>query len=335
MVVQKNLHCPIFALLNSIQAYINDFWTVLQNRFLSSDSRLYWLYLISSLALALVVVGFLSYRKHKKVRPFFVIQEIFDKKVWFHKSAILDYKVFLLNSLILALLIIPFFVSSLMVLDGTKNQMIIWFGDRELAEVNRVWVYTFYTIILWLVSDFSRWFLHFLLHKIPFLWRIHEVHHSAEVLTPVTQYRMHPIEMLLFYIRGVFVIGIVSGVYLYYFPFVFAEDQYIMVFGVNIFRFGFLFLGSNLRHSHIPMKFPKALEYIFISPYQHQIHHSVEKKHFDKNLGSHLAIWDWLFGSLVLSKEAKEIKYGIPDGNPFKSVSRAYFIPFKRMFKKS
>ena len=48
-------------------------------------------------------------------------------------------------------------------------------------------------------------------------------------------------------------------------------------------------------------------EYLLISPYQHQIHHSDNPKHFNKNMGSKLAIWDWMFGTLVLSKSASKM----------------------------
>ncbi|MEZ4937044.1 MAG: sterol desaturase family protein [Crocinitomicaceae bacterium] len=320
--------------MNKVQEHIQPAWEAFVNRFTHFDSRLNWLYLISSIALAFFFLAVVSYRKHGSLKPFLILQEIFDRKVWFHKSALVDYQIFFFNTVILGLLIIPFFVSAMMILDGTKNQMIIWFGEPEVKEVNAFWIVVFYTVIIWLISDFSRFLLHFLLHKIPFLWRIHEVHHSAEVLTPVTQYRMHPIEMILFYFRGIFVLGIVSGVYLYYYPFVMKEEGYLMVFGVNIFRFAFLFIGSNLRHSQIPVKFPPVVEYIFISPYQHQVHHSKDQKHFDKNFGSHLAIWDWMFRSLVRSKEVEKVEYGIPDGNPHKSVLKAYFQPFRRMLKK-
>lgn len=318
--------------MNGLWDNVEMAWTNLVQRFESPDSRLNGLYLISSFLIAFIFLSIVSYRKHKKWNPFLILQNFFDPKVWFHRSALVDYQVFLANTLILGLLIVPFFISAMMIMDGTKNQMIIWFGDRELQEVNVIWVVALYTLILWIVSDFTRFLLHWLLHKVPFLWKIHEVHHSAEVLTPITQYRMHPIEMILFYFRGIFVIGIVSGIYLYYFPFVMVEEGYMMVFGVNIFRFLFLFIGSNLRHSQVPVKFPAFIEFIFISPYQHQIHHSKDQKHFDKNFGSHLAIWDWLFRSLIRSKDVKKVEYGIPEGNPYKSLWKAYFSPFRRMF---
>jgi len=61
---------------------------------------------------------------------------------------------------------------------------------------------------------------------------------------------------------------------------------------------GFLFnaLGANLRHSHIWLSFG-SLERWFISPAQHQIHHSSAEADRDINFGTCLAIWDRLFGS--------------------------------------
>ena len=78
-----------------------------------------------------------------------------------------------------------------------------------------------------------------------------------------------------------------------------------------MFSFIFLLFGANLRHSHVKLRYPKIIEYLLISPYQHQIHHSDNPKHFNKNMGSKLAIWDWMFGTLVLSKSASKIKFGI------------------------
>ena len=45
------------------------------------------------------------------------------------------------------------------------------------------------------------------MHRIPFLWRFHQIHHSAEVLTPLTFHRIHPVESLLYDVRGALVTG--------------------------------------------------------------------------------------------------------------------------------
>ena len=73
----------------------------------------------------------------------------------------------------------------------------------------------------------------------------------------------------------------------------------------------FNIFGSNLRHSHIGIRYWHWVEYIFISPGQHQLHHSIAREHHDKNFGAALAIWDWLFGSLHHSVEFETLKLGL------------------------
>ena len=109
----------------------------------------------------------------------------------------------------------------------------------------------------------------------------------------------------------------------------------MLFLGVNVFHFVFLLLGSNLRHSHVKLKYPRILEYIFISPFQHQIHHSDNPIHFNKNMGSKLAIWDWLLGTLVLSKSVSRLKFGIgsKERNNYNSLFTNLWVPFRNIGK--
>ena len=78
------------------------------------------------------------------------------------------------------------------------------------------------------------------------------------------------------------------------------------------------------------------LENIFISPYQHQIHHSIEPKHFNKNMGSKFAIWDYLFGTLVLSESTSKVNFGIPkDGLKYNSFLANLINPFLKPIQKA
>ncbi len=100
----------------------------------------------------------------------------------------------------------------------------------------------------------------------------------------------------------------VSGVFLYMTSY---PINYITFFGVNILSFIFLIYGSNLRHSHVKLSYFNWIESLIISPFQHQIHHSNNPAHYNKNMGSKLAIWDWMFGTLVKSNEVDKIKFGL------------------------
>ena len=91
--------------------------------------------------------------------------------------------------------------------------------------------------------------------------------------------------------------------------------------------------GSNLRHSHIGIRYWPWLEYILISPAQHQLHHSIDISHHDKNFGAALAIWDYIFGSLHHSEEIEDLTLGIEtDGKNLNNLSNLYFFPLIEIF---
>ena len=125
------------------------------------------------------------------------------------------------------------------------------------------------------------------------------------------------------------------------------RDSLYTVLGVNIFVFLFNILGSNLRHSHVGIRYWKWVEYIFISPAQHQLHHSIARDHHDKNFGAALAVWDWLFGSLHHSVEFDTLELGIEKNqkdeshdlkylyiNPFVEIKNYFFKKFLKIKNK-
>jgi sterol desaturase/sphingolipid hydroxylase (fatty acid hydroxylase superfamily) len=177
------------------------------------------------------------------------------------------------------------------------------------------------------VSDFTRYWLHRFLHTIPFLWKFHKIHHSAKVLTPITFYRIHPVENLLFGFRYSLSIGLVTGVFVYLFGAMIGIHE---VLGVNILLYIFSLMGSNLRHSHIKLRYPTFMENICISPFQHQLHHST--KYYNKNFGGYLSIWDNLFGTLQISRDIlnrnEKIKFGVEYEN-HNTITKLLWRPFK------
>ncbi len=165
-----------------------------------------------------------------------------------------------------------------------------------------------YTVVLFVAWDLSKYVLHRLAHQVPALWALHKVHHSAEVMTPLTFYRTHPLESLLFDLRGALVTGVVTGGFFWAFRGA-AEPLYLL--GVNVLGFAFNFFGGNLRHSHVWLSYPAWAERWFISPSQHQLHHTHE---CERNYGAWLAIWDRMGGSLDLSGARRILDFGLPEG---------------------
>ena len=248
-----------------------------------------------------------------------------SSKLWLHPSAKLDYYYFFLSYFINIFLLVPFIVSAKTIAFSTNKFLFLHFDYFDNTIFSYSQIVLLYTITLFLVSDFTRYWLHRFLHTIPILWEFHKVHHSAKVLTPITFYRVHPVENFLFGLRYSLSIGFVTGIFIYFFG---AMIDIYTVVGVNVFLFVFSIFGANLRHSHVPFSYFAFVEKWLMSPKQHQIHHS--RKHFDKNYGGFVSIWDRMFGSLQLSNEVKVMKFGLrknqmPDYTSLKSL---IFRPF-------
>jgi sterol desaturase/sphingolipid hydroxylase (fatty acid hydroxylase superfamily) len=298
---------------------MNDFYAF--EYLINPDKRLYWGYLLSSLFIG--IIYFYITKKNSRL--------ITSSKLWLHPSAKLDYYYFFLSYFINILLLIPFILSAKTIAFWVNKFLYQEFDYFDNSFFSYSEIIFLYTITLFLVSDFTRYWLHRFLHTIPFLWEFHKVHHSAKVLTPITFYRVHPVENFLFGLRYSLSIGIVTGVFIYFFG---AMIDIYLVLGVNVFLFFFSLIGSNLRHSHVPISYGRFLEKWFISPKQHQIHHS--RKHFDKNYGGYIAIWDRIFGTLCLSNSVRVMKFGlrVEQMKDYLSLKDLILRPFINLVKK-
>ena len=279
------------------------------------NKRLFWIYIISSIVLA--IVYFYVGKKNTRV--------IMSSKLWLHPSAKLDYYYFFLSYFINIFLLVPFIVSAKTIAFSTNKFLFLHFDYFDNTIFSYSQIVFLYTITLFLVSDFTRYWLHRFLHTIPILWEFHKVHHSAKVLTPITFYRVHPVENFLFGLRYSLSIGFVTGIFIYFFG---AMIDIYTVVGVNVFLFAFSIFGANLRHSHVPFSYFAFIEKWLMSPKQHQIHHS--RKHFDKNYGGFVSIWDRMFGSLQLSNEVPILKFGLRKNQmgDYTSLKSLIFRPF-------
>lgn len=279
------------------------------------NKRLFWIYIISSIVLA--IVYFYIGKKNTRV--------IMSSKLWLHPSAKLDYYYFFLSYFINIFLLVPFIVSAKTIAFSTNKFLFLHFDYFDNTIFTYSQIVLLYTITLFLVSDFTRYWLHRFLHTIPILWEFHKVHHSAKVLTPITFYRVHPVENFLFGLRYSLSIGFVTGIFIYFFG---AMIDIYTVVGVNVFLFVFSIFGANLRHSHVPFSYFAFIEKWLMSPKQHQIHHS--RKHFDKNYGGFVSIWDRMFGSLQLSNEVPILKFGLRKNQmgDYTSLKSLIFRPF-------
>ncbi|UJF25100.1 sterol desaturase family protein [Suttonella sp. R2A3] len=281
------------------------------------SERLYWGYLVTSVLLALML-SFIQYRK---------LPQISAIKRWLtHRDTRLDVGYFFVIWAIKALVIAPLMLSAQVVAMATY-QLSSQFLEPIYRPIRYEWLVIAYTVSLFLVSDFTRYWLHRWLHSNRFLWSFHKVHHSPEVLNPLSFYRVHPVENILFGLRYAFSAGLVTGVFMALFG---ARFNLYTVFGVNITIVIFSALGANLRHSPVRLSYGRWLEHIFISPAQHQIHHAT--KHMHHNYGGYLAVWDWLFGSLKCNHEVeKNLQIGLGRGQfkKYNTIIKMIIYPIK------
>ena len=299
-----------------------DFFYGLVSEVTNPQKRVFIGYLISALCIAFLWLFFVEKHKLKDASSF-----IFSKQIWLSKSSLADFKLLLLNRIILSAgsaAIVSQITISAFLYECLHSQNIV--QPLTFYSTPAIVVAISFTFFFFLLDDFSRFFVHRMMHKVPFLWAFHQVHHSAKTMTPFTIFRTHPVEGLIFLIRTSIVQGIAISLFIYLFG---NKVDLVTIFGASVGVVIFHSLGSNLRHSHIKIRYPKFVERILISPGQHQIHHSVEQQHYDKNFGVALAIWDLMFGSLAFS-EKKEHRFGLNTKFGEKqSLLHLFLYPFK------
>ena len=294
-----------------MESIILDYLGGLADGFVDPKKRVFVGYLFAALAIACVaMLGAAGWNLRAGTAA--GRRLIFSRAIWWSASARADYKMFAVNQALM-MVIAPRLVGRMAVATALFTGLHGLIGGRpDLAFVVPGWlVVASFTLCHFLCDDLSKYLVHRALHRWPVLWAFHRVHHSATTLTPLTVYRTHPLEAVLFSLRGTAVQAVVVAVFIFFFG---SAVDLFTVLGASVFLFAFNAAGSNLRHSHVRIGYGRRLERWLMSPAQHQIHHSVEERHHDKNFGTVLSLWDWLGGTLYLADKGEELRYGLTAG---------------------
>jgi sterol desaturase/sphingolipid hydroxylase (fatty acid hydroxylase superfamily) len=192
--------------------------------------------------------------------------------------------------------------------------LVVTFGPVAKTALPTIVERGIVTVLLFLAYEFGYWFNHWLSHRVPVLWEFHKVHHTATVLTPLTNFRVHPIYALIFANILAVSTGVTNGVANY----MFGETAYQYAFSdTNIILVFFIHTYVHLQHTELWIPFSGALGRLFVSPAHHQVHHSNNPIHYDSNFGSCLAVWDWMFGTLyVPGKQPEKLSFGVDPDRP-------------------
>lgn len=184
-----------------------------------------------------------------------------------------------------------------------------WLNTREIGLLYVVglpfWLKLVVSVMLY---DLTTYWIHRASHKIPFLWRLHRVHHSDTAMDSSTTFRFHPLELILIYQTGNILTAVLFGTDI--------TSLALYYFIISI----FFFLG------HSSLNYPKWLNntfgLIFVVPDYHRVHHHQEQFYTDSNFADIFIIWDKIFGTFKRINPG-EIKYGLKE---FEEEERQTFL---------
>jgi len=154
-------------------------------------------------------------------------------------------------------------------------------------------------LVGFLALDLAIYVQHVVFHKVPWLWRVHRMHHADLDIDVSTGLRFHPIEIVLSLLIKIGVV-IALGI----------PPVAVIIFEV-VLNATSLFNHSNVR---MPRWLDRVVRLIVVTPDMHRVHHSIERQETDSNFGFNLPWWDRLFGTYRATPRAGHdgMTIGIP-----------------------
>ena len=167
-------------------------------------------------------------------------------------------------------------------------------------------------VVLDLVGQYTA---HFLLHRVPFLWRLHAVHHSDPHVDATTGTRHHPLDFVFretLALVALLLTGAPFGMYISY--------RLLTVF----------FTYFTHADVDLPPALDRVIGWLFVSPRMHKFHHHDTAPWTDRNYGNILSVWDRLFGTLV-DGDVRKVRYGLDVADARRGDDLGYqlLLPFR------
>jgi len=213
---------------------------------------------------------------------------------------------------VISLMVLFFLVSPI------SNNTISWSSENNIGILNLIRLPAVIEgVIAFLLMDLAFYYWHLANHKVPVLWRFHNVHHIDPDLDVSTSFRFHFGEIALsviFRIIQISIIGITPAVFFIY----------EICFTANT-----IFQHSNIK---LPISFERILNKIIVTPRMHAIHHSQFRTETDSNFSTVFSLWDRLHKSIRLNVPHKDIVIGVPGYTKSgdNSLSNVLLLPFKK-----
>ncbi len=269
---------------------------------LDPGERIFWVFLVSAVAMPWLVMG--VRRGTTALR-----HGLFARAVWSSPSSRADITLVFVKAALTLATRLPWLTATGAAALWLAMSLHHWLGPTPMPQWDRSTVAILYSVVLFVGWDLSRFGLHLAMHRVRVLWALHQVHHSARALTPLTLYRTHPLETMLYDLRGLLTTAAITGVFLYAFA---GRAEAIELLGINVLGFVFNLAGANLRHSHVWLRFGPVERWL-LSPAQHQLHHARDAQLQTSNLGTWIAGWDRLAGTWRPAPTTAPDDYGLED----------------------
>lgn len=258
-------------------------------------SRLHWP-AVAANYLIVILLYFWGAAKNRDMADKGLLSYMFPEHIWTHRSSLNDgIFAFVLFGLMISLfnwgIFTPKFYTAL------ATSLSSWLPPAEKGEMPSLPVMIWFTLQSIIFAEFFYYWQHRLAHTLPAFWAFHKVHHSAKVMTPLAVYRLHPVDFWLTSATKGFGFGLSALIFMHFYT---SKEATLTFLGTNTIIFALSVLGGVLHHSHVWISYG-PLERFIISPAQHQVHHSENPRHYNKNYSSLLGLWDWVFGTLYLT----------------------------------
>lgn len=168
--------------------------------------------------------------------------------------------------------------------------------------------------VMFVVADFIHWNVHRLLHRVPFLWKFHKVHHSVKEMGFAAHLRFHWMENVLYKSIQYIPLAMIG----------FGLDDFFLMHIVTI-------SIGHLNHSNLNLNYG-PFKYLLNNPKMHIWHHAkhLPKGRYGVNFGISLSVWDYLFKTAYLPSDGKDIELGFEDDEKYPdSFVKQSLDPFK------
>ena len=166
---------------------------------------------------------------------------------------------------------------------------------------------------------FAQYLVHYLLHKVKWMWKFHMIHHSDTKVDATTGTRHHPGDYVLREVFALFAVLLLGMPFAFY-----------MVYRIASIFFAY-FTHANIN---MPARIDRPLSYVFVTPNMHKFHHHFERPWTDTNFGNIFSIWDRIFRTFVYD-DPKKIRYGLDvlDDSLDENVLYQFKVPFDNTIK--